>query len=360
MHFKIGKRHGQTGWVCYRYEAKKRHYVPQSAWPFGLSSSQTIDEARAVIRSLNAAHRIKEQEARKARIHEELQSDEEKHCAWLPQDVVKHFLKLNVEPFSKKPSYAKFVSSWKLAKKAIIDVNIDPGDWPDAPTLFYDWWLEHPRSADYVRRVFRLINKYGRRYCRMRGLPFEPMPLPPEAVMEDIAQRFEGGRISEPLLPEHLPLLKNKLSVPEYHWVYVCFAFGLRPGECDLLKAPQPEMRKNWWVEDGGKTLVIDQPKLRKIRLAKRYKRIPVINSFQDTAMGFLEKEMKRPSLRKVQTHFPSKVTLYGCRHGFTRLLDQQGHDIKKISKWLGHRSLATTEKYYRDHGLLTEADKAA
>lgn len=347
MHFKIKKR--PNGWAVYKYDNDRECYVPKAAWPTGLSPDMTVEAARTIVKSLTAAAHENARAAHKLNIINRIRTDAEKTCAWLPEDVVMHFERVHIHSKSSRPGYQKLLSTWKLARRLIIDVNIDPSDWPDEPLPLHEWFITHPRGSDYVRRVLRLVNKYGRLYCRKRGVSFEPAELPSDAVMVEIEARFKKAKRSLPLLPEHLKMLKQKLSKEEMLWVEIAFHFGLRPEEVALAHA-----------EIG--TLVCDQPKLRKLKPERRIKRIPALTTEQKKVLYSIscKSPMRRPTRNTVQKHFPEGVTLYGCRHGFVRLMQSLKYSLPQISAWLGHRSLATTQKYYQDHGLLVEGKEAA
>lgn len=342
-HFKVKKR--PAGWAVYKYENGSERYVPKGAWPAGVQADMSLEQARSVVKSLTASAHIVAQEARRTRIIARVRGEAERKCAWLPEDVVAHFERIHLAPKASRPGYQKLVSMWKLTRKLIVEVNMSPEDWPDEPLPLYDWFVSNPRGTDYVRRVFRLLNKYGRMFCRKRGLAFEPAALPPDETMREVEAKFTGEKKSLPLLPEHLKGLKQTLTEEEFRWINLTFHFGLRPEETCLAKAEKD-------------SLVVDQPKLRKIKPAQRLKHIPALTAGQKEALRELKKglPMKRPSRKRVEGQFPEGITLYGCRHGFTHQMQKLGYSLEQISAWLGHRSLATTQRYYQDHNVLKAA----
>ncbi len=355
MRFKVKKKPGTPGWSLRVYISQKEQarYVPQESWPPGLSSTMSIDQAREVIKSLNAVEDVRQAEISKANIHTRLRFAAAKECAWLPEDVVSHFERIYIETKRQTPGFPKLASIWLLVQKLILEVNLDPQDWALEPLPIWSWWKKNPSSQDYIARVTRLMNKYGHLYCRKYGKPFSPIERLPHSVwveMEDSVTSRKSDKLTEDALAD----LKSKLPPSEYSWVAVAWGFGLRPEECDLISAPQSATRPSWWLE--GETLVIDQPKLKKVPKRERYKRIPAFTEFQKECLELIRAgNLKRPSVRMTRRLFPEGVTLYGCRHGFTQHMEILGQPFESISKWLGHRSRATTEKYYRDHGLLAK-----
>lgn len=355
MHFKLKKF--KDRWSLYFYDQGKLSYVREKNWPIGLAKSLSFEQAGGVVKSLNAHERIRKEELTKLKITQRILTDQEKRCAWLPDDVVSHFDRIYLKPRESKPGFDKLLGQWKLVKAIILDINLDPQDWALEPLPFYDWWKGHPTSLDYMTRVMRLLNRYGYIYARKRGGSFLPVSPPTHQQRTELVDNFNGSKKSLPVLEDHLPDFKQKLSPEHYNWVYIAFAFGLRPEEVDLLKCPIIDSWKNWWFE--SEVLVIYQPKLTRVLKRDRYKRIPIFTEYQKLAKAFIESGMfERPSVRRVRATFPEGVSLYGARHGFTRYMEKIGQPMNKIQKWLGHRSIKTTEQYYRDHGLLATPEE--
>jgi hypothetical protein len=242
----------------------------------------------------------------------------------------------------------------------IAETKIEPADWILSPDAVYSYFIEHPCSADYLKRVLKLANRYGHLYCRKRGLPFSELKPPLGEQRVAIQEAFEllpfADKKSLPLELGHLYSLRHTLRADHHNWLTIAFWFGLRPEEVDLLHHPVgKDGWRNWWIEPGA-VLVMWQPKLRRTRKHERYKRIDAFLPEQQAALKLiLEQNFKRPA-RSAVRRFPEGVTLYGARHGFTRYMDLLGQPMEKISKWLGHRSVATTERYYRDHSIVAKA----
>ena len=359
MSFRVKKRTGQAGWSLYAHiGGGKYRYVPQEAYPYGLKQEMDLIAAREFIASINSRERIKQEEVRRVASLHRKRKAEEVACAWLPEDVVSYFEGIHIISRKESKSYGKIVGMWERVKKIIMTVNFDPRVWSRTSHIFHNYWKKDPHSADYIRRVMRLLNAYGFCYGELRNIPFTPVKMPTEEIIVEVEELWNSSRKSEPLLLSHLPKLRDKLPIAQYNWVKIAFAFGLRPEECDLLYSPQSEERLSWWIE--GEVLVIDQPKLRRVRKPERYKRIPAWTDLQKECLEVIKSGVvRRPSRKRVELYFPEGVTLYGCRHGFTRLMEELGQPMEKVSKWLGHRSITTTEKYYRDHGLLAKPDAA-
>lgn len=352
MGLKVKKQRGKS-WSLRTMDDR---YIPQNQWPAGLQPDLPIEQAREIVQSLNNSQRITEEEAKRRAALSRVTLHETKGSAWLPEDIVAHFERLFLQPRINTKGFAKLKSTWKLVQKLILELNLDPSDWALEPFPIYEWFRRNPHSLDYSKRILRMLNAYGYVYCRKRGTSFLPVSAIPEQVRADMEDAFGNRKRSGYLLPEHLKDLRKKLAPKEFAWVLVAFAFGLRPEETDQLRQPDSS---TWAIEKEGKVLAVYQPKLRRVTRDRRWKRIPVVTHLQKQAIQLLrDPHLARPGRRRVERAFPEGVSLYGCRHGFCRHMEELGYSMDKISKWLGHRSIKTTEKYYRDHGLLAEADE--
>jgi hypothetical protein len=364
VHYKVKKLSYGKGWALYVWHEGKEKFVREGDWPPGLKPNYDLAEARDTVKSLNARWKEVQKETSAATIRGKLRAAAQKQCAWLPADVVSHFERLFIEPRRARPGFAKIESMWVLVQKLILEVNLDPQDWALEPSPFYEWWTRNPHSLDYVRRCLKMLSQYGHLFARKRGTPFSPVAPPPEPWRTQIADAFAevGEKKSAPLLEADFLSLRSKLLPEQYAWVSVAWAFGLRPEEVDIVAGPKKDNAgRVLWDLEAGDVLLVYQPKLIRTPRRERYKRIPTFTEYQRKALAGM-KGMQRPSLKTVNRAFPEGVTLYGCRHGFTRYMEEIGQPIDKVSKWLGHRSRATTERYYRDHGLLArpEDEKAA
>jgi integrase len=350
MGLKIEKRHKQAGWRL-RDSGK---YVPQAAWPYGLRPHMTIEEARAFIHSMNAAKAVARDEERRRGAISRFKARLRVESAFLPPDVVARFESRYLAGERAARSQSKLESCWQATQKLIRDVGIDPLDWADVPDRLWPPLIRKGYSTDWVGRIVRLLNRYGRTYAKLRGGTFEEVELPNGEALTKLRTAFFArlprGKKSRPLSKEDVTKLRAKLTPEQYGWLWVCFWFGLRPEECDQIV---PETKgKLWWIED--KTLVIYQPKLRAVMPADRLKRIPALLPEQEEALRLCESaKLYRPARRAVVRAFPEGTTLYGARHGFVLLQDTKNVDLRIISQWLGHRELSTTQKYYQQLGLL-------
>jgi integrase len=299
-----------------------------------------------------------EEETRKRGALARRRVDGEIECAFLPPPVVTEFEALYLGGEHSKRNKAKLESCWKATRRLIVETGMDPLLWHKVPDRLWKTLAAKAYGRDWIGRILQMLNNYGDLYGEYRDKRYRavrsPSGIPLTRLLTAFHARLPRGKKSLPIRKVDLPALKSKLSSEEFAWVWVSFWFGLRPEEVDQIPVKQIEKRKLWWLEDNNTTLVVWQPKLRAVMPDARYKRIPVLCDEQKQAVSYVTtRKLKRPSRKTVRRHFPEGVTLYGGRHGFTLHMDQQGHDLRLISQWLGHRELTTTQKYYQDLGLL-------
>lgn len=353
--FKVEKK-GKAGWILKRYEAGKWRYVNRNAFPVGLDHSWTLERARDFVKSLTA----RDQELKRQRVLERGRTFKRLKHGLLPADVVEHFERLIL--LAKPDPTKKIAGMWMQVQRLVVGVALDPSDWALEPTQVHKWVASQGWSKDYAKRVIKMASKYGHLYCRLRGAPFSPIPKLPSGflnTMEDAFERAGKDKTSLPLQLEQLSEVTKRCPGPEAEWVRVSFWFGLRPEEMDLLNGPNVVGGELMW-QVANDVLTIYQPKLEgKTRAHNRYKHIPAWRPEQLALINKLGNQgyvLKRPTRWRVRKCFPKGVTLWGPRKGFTSLMDRLGQPIDKISRWLGHRSVSTTERWYRDMGLVHHA----
>lgn len=354
MHYKVKKRIGQEGWALLAWEHGKERYVPKASWPAGLSSTMPLESARTYVKTLNASKRLAPEEARRLKASERHIERLKIQNTLLPTDCVLQFERNNLLflPIG-DVTRQKRENIWKNVQLLIAELSIHPSDWCLSPDPIYYYMANKKWSWDYCKRIVSVLNKYGHIYCRVYDKAFSPIELSDQKKKVQIEVAFGEGEESEPLSVFFLSTLKLE-NQNKWNWLFITFWFGLRPHETDLLKiAKSKDGMDTWWTEDKETTLVLYQPKLTKVKPKKRYKRIPIRFSEQQYALELIQiGAFTRPTQREVRKWLPEGVSLYGCRHGFACLMDKIGIDIYAISRWLGHQSVTTTERYYVRLGL--------
>jgi len=329
-------------------------YIPQSSWPNGFHKDLTYAQALEIQRSYNDSEVIKREASAQA-IKARLKTAERFESAYLPEDVKAAYHATYLSHLEGK-ALSNAQSLWKEVQRVVVAINMPPERWCLNPQVVYKALADLGKSPDWCKRVFAALNLYGALYGLERKgfVGVKKLPNTWHVKIADAFHDAEKGEKSGKLTLEALEELKKKLSPEHWRWVNASFWFGLRPEEVDLLLGPPVIERRDMWKVEN-EALTIYQPKLRGLRWPDRYKHIPFSCPEQPAALSLLKQGAKRPGPRVLE-HFPQGVRLYGGRHGFTSYWDAKGVDIRTISRWLGHRYLMTTEKYYRDLGLVHKA----
>lgn len=350
MGLKIVKRYGgQAGWAV--KDATTRKYIKQSSWPAGLTPELTLEQARHYVKALNRSRRP---DVERARALAKQADREAVKSAYLPPLLVAEFEKNLLSPDLAPKTKGKRALAWDHARRIIAWVGQAPSEWAAASGHFWAYFEAHPCTHDWGKRVLDVLNKYGRLYARKEKSFFEPLLLGDSWRWDRLEVGLRGQRRSLPLELEDLKRLRGKIPEGNFGWLWVAFWFLLRPEEADGIQQGgflygRIKMER-WFQENRGSTVVCYQPKLRKLLpIERRYKRVPVMMPEQFEALEIIRTTtLVRPKDREARKWLPAGVTNYGCRSGganhFLFNLDIPRADV---SHWMGHQSLATTEKFY-------------
>lgn len=366
MHYKVVKRYGgQSGWQLKAYDQGKVSAVKKALWPPGLSPDMSLEQARRYVKTLNAADRIPTEEGRRLRAAKRQSERQAIESAFLLPAAVKQYEAANITflPVG-SGTRQKRESVWAAAQRLICDVAIHPSDWSVSQELLYDWFLRSGYRWDFCKRVVSALNRYAKVYCRIMRAFYDPLEMNDQVKIGMIEEAAGQGQVSEPLTPAGLTLATRLASAPCAIWLRIAFGFGLRPEEVDMLvRDLYRDGQRVFWTEENDTVAVFYQPKLaRKIRDPKRrYKRVPVRSPEQRRLLQDIrERRFRRPTVKQAKRWLPKGTTLYGCRHGFAVYWDSRGVDVRDVSRWLGHQSVTTTERYYLRLNLLRGSAREA
>lgn len=346
MGYSVTKSRAQWRLIHEHWEngERRRRHVKRAEWKgLGLEGCKTIEEARAIVKHLNAKERVREQERRRNRIEARRRQEDLIECAHLPSALI-------VE-FEREVLAAKRLREphWAEAKRAIRAVKAQPADWYFKPHPFYDYFRERGHSPDYCGRILRMINEWGRFYCRRINSFWQDVPKPRGKFLNEIRRAYEaktgGGRYRARLSFELLESKKAHLSRAEYAWLFISVAFGLRPEE--INHSLRTEGR--WGVREDA--LFVYQPKLERTESnpKRRWKRIDMKLPEQRTALKMIMAgEFKAPTRKKLKTLFGPKATLYGGRKEFFPRM-RKLFDPLTVARWMGHTTLETARRHYDD-----------
>ena len=288
-----------------------------------------------------------------------------------PQELVdKYQSVVSDENFGSELHLKKLFSQFNFIEKMFIELELRPDNYKTEHKRIFKYFTEKKISVSYSKRLISLANRWGYYVSRLNGQFFEPIPPLRGRERSKIAdeQRRKSGKQTElgvrtesrPLTRELLNRSKSKFSKEEHwNWMFVSFYFGLRPSEVDSLHSGKYKLKSN----NGTTYLQVYQSKLMSLPENQRYKSIPLVISEQNEALKILKSEkFKRPLTKTVRAALGEGVTLYAGRKGFTDLMLEEDYPIEQISIWLGHRSIETTWKYYkqRDAFLIKPKKRSA
>lgn len=308
------------------------------------------EAARLRASQLNAQSKIERQANLKvARIAERVELDQLHHSAFIPKELNEQFLKWLEENVRS----SKMKSHWGTAKKIIIQLQLRSEDFASSRGKILRYFETQEYSLHYVKKLLRMMNLYGEFVSRLTGLRYEKIALPRGIDAERINDAYMDSDSyfgpSEPLTLNLLEEIRGDLPERQASWLEAALWFGLRPSELEMILEDRAQAR--WRVEeDEIPILWVYQPKLTSKPRNQRWKGIPCIFPEQEAALAILaEARAERPLPKTLKKYSGIQLTLYCGRKGFTDLMMSKGQRLDHISQWLGHTTINTTLKSYKD-----------
>jgi hypothetical protein len=311
-----------------------------------------LDEAKSHVRYLNSRAKLKLDELRRQRLREMQELFELEAAAVFPDVFKREFEERFILGRIPNEERRNVISHWRAAQRLLLKLKLDPSDWFEESTKFYDYFYDKNHSLSYLRKILRLANLWGFYISKKRAKPFLPVLSPAghekrRLVTSYYAKREKPPQESDPITPEQLSRIRGSIYIPLYNWLYLSVWLGLRPLEIDNLK------KDGFYYIDiddtGTKIMWIYQTKLVSLPPSKRWKPIPLIFKEQQEIVTILSKgEFHRPLTKTVKHHFGEGTTLYGGRKGFTDLMLSRGQSLENIAQWMGHSSIERTWKNYK------------
>jgi integrase len=338
------------------------HYPARDDYArYGFSASDTYDQALEKLKTVRAQAKVQRDLEQRAKIERRIKADDVVESAFVPRQLYRKFVKELCERrmwTDGVPDKSRF--HLNCMRRMLLELKTCPSKLSMRPELVYNWFYSKSLSLSYIQKVLPLLNDYGFYYCDAFGKSYRAIKSPKGLSAQKIDDKnFDerGGKTnaSKPLELEHLAKL-DALPDPQRRWVMFSFYFGLRPSEVDALKPIS--QTKTWGVnkdQRGTPVLAFYQKKLVKIDRERRWKRIPAIlpeqvKLLQEIAAG---REVKRP-YSYVFDDLGEGFGLYAGRKGFEKLMRELGQSEQNISRWLGHQTIQTTEKHYREIGVVS------
>lgn len=343
--------------VLETWNPRKTVTVKTENYPtYNISLHMTYEQAVSAAKEYNLKDNLtKKNESKKT---EEMQRNKQLNEFALPKYLVEAFLSdLKHEYSHNQDRLETLLQHWNSAQKMIYILKIDYSQFFESRFKIFTYYEEQLWSPDYIKRITKICNQWGTYCARKKGTYFEPIPKIGIRIQQIIKKRDQKSNIRQaatPLKWDELNNLKSSFHsaglAAHWNWLFIGLFFGLRPSEIDSLFDS-----KNYRIEydptNKINVLYVYQNKLKNMAEKKRWKVIPVFESEQIQALDLIKsKEFKRPLNKTLKRLFESKgIDTYSPRKGFTDLMLSRNYQLEDISTFLGHCSIDTTWRHYKD-----------
>lgn len=360
---------GRDRWVAsiQIYENGKRTqraFTEEEYRVHGLNKKWTREEAKAEIKKLNLANKVETLKKSKAaqrvsiqKIESSIYLDETKALKY-QEYLIENILNNDLDRVKKN----RILFHWRTAQKIINKVQLLPEQYFRNSGKFINEFVKNEFSLDYSLKLLKVINGYGEFCAEYKDTFFKPIRFNNtqfqnvrDAYMSSSDYRGPSAILTHELLKQK----KLELKESQYKWLFVSVWFGLRPSEIDSCTDKKFHFKIELDKKHKKKVLSIYQSKLRSVSQEKRWKFIPILFKEQEIALNYLNESLERPLNKKLKKIFGPNVRCYSGRKGFTDLMLEKGRKIEEISSWLGHSTIDTTWKFYKDKTKVTLIESA-
>jgi len=349
----------------YIHNKKTQKRVPNITYSeLGLNPELSLEDAKIRVSRLNKERSLSRREL-ESRINSSdnisyLKSLDE---VFFPTQYLKEFFdKILLESYSGINHQKKIKSHFKFLQNMVLNLKLQPSQFEKNKDLIFKYFIKMKITSGYSRKLIGLLNSWGSFVSEKELSYFAPIKKLPTRVSAQIddSQRTKRGKntelgvrtVSNPLVSSFLNSKKDELDPKVFNYLLLSIWFGLRPSEIDSLKD-----QKTWQIIEynGISVLKIYQSKLIGVKEEDRWKLIPCILEEQLKCLEIIKgKDFKKPLIKTLRKAFETdKITLYSGRKGFVDLMLDKNQKIENISLWLGHRSLNTTWKFYKQKNLV-------
>ncbi len=358
MGFSIVKR--AKGWkvkhrVDHGTHTVERILKPTEYHNYGLSEAMTIDEVRTALNQLRQDNNARVMSERLARIQARINARKQIESAWLPKLLVRQFENEII------PEAGIRNDRWLIAKEIIAKADLPPDEWHWRPKAIFSLFEARADSLDYVRRLLRIINKWGAFYSRKTGKAFLPIEKPAGANRKAIRAAYsinKPDRATSALTLAHLKQSRFFLTPAQHSGLSLMIWCGLRLEEIEqILNHDQGnEFRGGggWYLQTNDPrfkgVLHVFQHKLLRQGIEPRlcWKAIPLVEPEQEELIPVIQsKEFALPSLGKMKKQLQFNVTNRSARKGFAALMQMRGYRDEVYDRWLGHIGNSTLRLHY-------------
>jgi integrase len=332
--------------------------VPKEAWPaLGFRYDMSLEEAKDRASQINKQSQLEAKKIANTKRRQELQAAIDD--AYIPEKLEQSFCELLETEYEDNPDrLATIYKHWNTAKKLIAEVQLDPKDYFAEKALIFNYYKKRNWSPDYIKRITRILNQWGAFYARKHNSFFQEIPSLTQTQTQKIVDLRDASgtkfrAAAKPLMWTDLQNAKTSFQhaglILQWNWLFIGLWFGLRPTEIDNLK-----IEKYWKVtknkEHAIDVLEIYQTKLTSLPREQRWKQIPIYQAEQKEAMQIiLTGEFERPLVKTIALRLGTGHDTYSPRKGFTDLMLNLGYTLDDVALFLGHESIDTTWKSYKN-----------
>ncbi len=326
----------------------------ESYHAFGFNSNWTIEEAR--IRAKQLTSQKLAESKRQINISKKIDHQRLINKAYLPNHIVVEFEEhLRILTFGTQNRIKTIMHHWSTCQIIISKFEIDPKDFYESRFKIYEYFISKKYSLDYISKLIRILNLWGHFISKYTNSFYQQIPKPTVNESARITEARENKKgVRTEALPLTISILENAKTkfelnnlIAQWNWLYISMWFGLRPSETDRLK-----IEKNIRIEkiNGIESILIYQTKLTNLSKEKRWKPIPIFFDEQKKALAIIKSGIfKRPLAKTIAKYIDEGYDNYSPRKGFTDLMLEKGFALEDISLFLGHNSIDTTWKHYKN-----------
>lgn len=329
---------------------------PENYPTYNINSGMTYEQADSAAKEYNLKDGLNK--SKQAKIIAAIQDKKLLNDFSLPQYLVENFIKELRNEYSHNPDRLEtLMQHWKSAQLMIASIKKDYTQFFESRFEIFNYYESKCWSADYIKRITKMTNLWGSFCARKKGTYFEPIPKIGIRMQQIVKKRDLKKDIRQsatPLQWDELRNLKTRFYNEDlnlqWNWLYIGMFFGLRPSEIDGLKNIK-NYRIEFDIQNNVDVLYVYQNKLKNLAENKRWKIIPLVESEQKQGLELIKNsEFKRPLNKTLKRLFSTKgIDTYSPRKGFTDLMLNRGYQLEDISTFLGHTSIETTWRHYKN-----------
>ena len=330
---------------------------------YGLTEHMSLEQAKVVAKDYNTGEAFKKQ--LNAQITIQAQANYYLNDKSLPEFLTEAFsLELKKEYKGNEQRLKTIEQHWLACRVMLTVLKIDYTEFHDKRFEIFNYYETKLWSADYIKRITKITNKWGSFCARKRGTFFEAIPKIGIRFNQIAEARRNNPDIRKPATPLNwidLNNLKttfeNENLIKQWNWLYVGLFFGLRPSEIESLKKDkQPNKNEKFYriepdTQNKIDVLFVYQNKLKNLPESKRWKIIPIYEKEQIEAWSIIQSgAFQKPLNKTLKRLFRIEdIGAYSPRKGFTDLMLERKYELEDISTFLGHTSIEMTWRHYKN-----------